>query len=102
MKNIFTVLKQKKYEKILSEIIITDNYKKSGFVIQKVNGKYGILVKSKNEYVDLVTDNYSWKYGHKFTLHCFDSLKNVIKKYNNLTAMTDIYIPPLNIEKSFE
>jgi len=106
MKNIFAVLKQKKqkkYEKILSEIIITDKYKKSGFVIQKVNGKYGILVKSKNEYIDLVSDFYhTWNYGCKYTYDCFDCLKVVIKKYKKITTIFPSYIPPLNIEKSFE
>jgi len=81
----------------LTELANTDRYKKSGYVIEKVNGYYGLRHKGSGKYVDLVSPSHKWYYGSSYNDDCFGSVSDVIDGFDYLNPI----IVPLNIEETY-
>lgn len=74
---------ESKYPNKLKDLIDSDRYKNSKFVIVKINDSYGLKFKNQeNRYVDLESNGFSRYVGEKHFGDCVGSVNDVIRAFN--------------------
>jgi hypothetical protein len=82
----------KSTETVFKELINSERYKESNYIIQLLNNK-NYIIKRKNvseHYVDLIHPWYTWSKNDRWFDCCVGTQKQVIKTFNHLVPNTFI------------